>query len=171
MAPRPSIERSQWSGEYLLLLKNLILKDFKVRYRNMSLGIFWSILYPLVMMGVLAFVFTRIFLNPSTSNYAIFVLIGLVPYNFFTSGWINGTVSLVENTGLIKRLPIPREIIPIATVLSNSIHLIIQIVLLLFMAVVFGEQVNRFWVFLPVVWLFELIFACGLALLFSVINV
>ena len=161
----------KWHGDYVLLLEHMILRDFKVRYRNMSLGVFWSLLNPLIMMGVLWFIFTRIFSNNTIPNFGAFVLCGLVPYNFFSLAWVTGATSLVENATLIKRVPFAREIVPISGVLSVGIHLLIQIGLLLTAVLLAGKGVNGYWLWLPVIWGFEIVFVCGLALMFSSLNV
>src|ERR1044071_9479739 len=158
-----------WRGDYLYLLQNLVIKDFKIRYRNMSLGVLWSLLNPLVMMSVYWFVFTKIWTD-SPPNYPLFLMCGIVPFSFFTVAWATGTTSIVDNAGLIKRVPVPREGVPITTVISCCIHLLVQVALLLTIAA-FTKGINRYLVWLPLVWALEILFVCGLALLTTAVNV
>lgn len=159
-----------WNGDYKFLLRNLILKDFRIRYRNMSLGVFWSLLNPLVMVGVFTIVFTHFFAAPAP-NYPLFLLCGLIPFNFFSNAWSAGTQSIVDNAPFIKRMPAPREVFPIATVLAGCIQSLLQVTILIAFAIAAGKYPNIHWVWLPIIWMLLVAVASGFALVFSAVNV
>lgn len=151
------------------VLRGLISKDFKVRYRNMSLGIFWSLVNPIVMMSVLTFVFTVILPNRQP-YFPLFVLMGLLPFNFFTLAWATGTNSIIENASLVKKVRFERSLLPISVVLANALHYLIQLALLLVGSAIF-LGVNVHWLWLPVLVALQVIFVCGMALLSSALDV
>ena len=162
--------RLPWRGDRLLLLETLVLKDFRIRYRNMSLGILWSLLNPLVMMGVLTFVFSVV-LPGSMRNFPVAVLCGLLPYNFFVTAILTGANSVVDNAPLVKFIPAPRWAMPVASVLSSSVHLLLQLALLLLLAVATGERVTAHWLWIPALLALQLALVCGLALALAAANV
>jgi len=137
----------------------------------MSWGLGWSIANPLVMMGVLTFVFTKVLGDPSNQHFPAFLLCGLVPFNFFSLSWLTGTMSVVDNANLIKKVRFPREIVPISTVLAQCVHFAIQLCLLLLLVLGSGYRPGKAWLWLPAVIAFEVVFSCGMALLFAAVNV
>jgi ABC-type polysaccharide/polyol phosphate export permease len=111
-----------------------------------------------------------VFKNPQP-NFRVFVFCGLLPFNFFSIAWSSGTGSVLDNMGLVKRVPVPREVIPISSVLSCCLHLLIQIALLLTLVLAFGLGANVNWVWLPLVLGLEVIFVLGLSLVTAGLNV
>ncbi len=159
-----------WNGDYRFLLQQLILKDFRIRYRNMSLGILWSLVNPLVMMVVYTYVFTKIFAS-TPPHFSVHLLCGLISYNFFSMAWLTSTTSLLDNMGLVKRIPLRREIIPVAAVLSNLTHLADPIRAAHRLRLASGLSLNAHWLWLPLVWGLELLFIVGLGLASSAMYV
>lgn len=165
------MSQQKWKGDYLYLLQNLVLKDFRVRYRNMSLGILWSLINPLVMMGVLTFVFGYIYGDQSPPFFPLFILCGQIPYLFFTAAWLSGTTSIIANAQLVKRVPVPREVMPISAVFSNCVHLAIQVALMVALTFYYHLAPSWFWLWMLPLWALYIVFVCGVSLLSSAISV
>ena len=158
-----------WAYRYAL--KNLLLKDFRIRYRNMSLGVLWSVFNPLIMLGILLALFTFIYPQRGIAHFPIFILIGLVSYNMVNLSIPAATSCVVENASIIKKVPFPRFILPISVVLSQSFHTLIQLGLLVVFTFAYGIPVTVFWLWMPVILLVELLFVMGLGLLAAALNV
>lgn len=156
---------------YRYALRSLVLKDFRVRYRNMSLGIFWSILNPLIMLGVLVIVFSYIHPQRQTHYFPVFLLLGLVPFNFMSLVIPTATACILDHAHIIKKVAFPRVIIPLAVVLSQLIHLVMQLGILFLFVALFRVPLHATWAWLPLIYLVELVFLLGAAYLLSALNV
>ena len=95
---------------------------------------------------------------------------GLLPYNFFALAWSTGTESVVGNGPLIKNVPFQRELVPLSVVLGNTLHYLLQLLLLL-IAVAFVRGVNVQWLWLPAVLVLQLVFVSGLTLVTAALDV
>ncbi len=157
--------RELW--EYRELIYNLVLRDLKVRYKNSVLGVVWSWLNPLLMMLVFTFIFRR----PDMRDFHIYVLSGLLPWNFFSGAVMGGIPSIVGNGHLIKKVYFPREVLPISLVLSNLVNFLIGMPVLFLLALISGVRLNAYVLLLPVPILIQTLFAIGLVLFLSTLEV
>lgn len=170
---RPSVAHYHASGflKYRYALWNLVLKDFRVRYRNMSLGFMWSVLNPLVMLGVLVFVFTYIVGKGGPPGFTLRILVGIILFNFFSMCISPATTCIAENGAIVKKVIFPRQIIPISVVLAQVIHLVIQLALLLVFIILFKVPITRFYLWLVPVFAVEMILIMGASLICATLNV
>lgn len=160
------------------LMTNLTLRELRSKYKRSLLGWAWSLLNPLATMLIFTLVF-RFFLridpprgSPSgIKNFALFLLCGLLPWNYLTAGVGGAIGNLLANANLVKKTYFPREVLVGSLVASCLVSFLIEMALLLVVLLIFGNMVLPY---LPVAILlavFLTLFVTGLGLIFSVLNV
>src|SRR5229473_7645826 len=112
--------------QYRELLRNLVLKDLRLKYRNSVLGFFWSLLTPLAMMGVYSIAFKYI-LRIQIENFTLFLFTGILPWTFFSATAVGATFTLVSNASLVKQIRFPLEILVLATVFFNLVQFLLAL--------------------------------------------
>lgn len=156
---------------YRAALRYLVLRELKVMYSNSALGVVWSLFAPLLMMLVFTTVFTLFMPNPNLPHYPVYILAGLLPWNFFNLAVLSAASAVVANGQLINRVYFPREILPLSNVLSNAVNFVISLALLFVFVMLFQIPVGLSMVWLPVLIAVQLGLCIGLGLLLSAINV
>ena len=155
------------------LLKLLVNKELKVRYRGSILGLMWSYVKPAIQFAVFFFAMGMFLgLNRGLPNYAIYLFSGIIVINFFTEAIMNSTKAILENSGLIKKIYLPRELFPVASVWVGAIHFFPQLVVLLIVLLLVGwlpTGIDLLFVLAAFVILF--IFSLGIGMIFGSINV
>jgi ABC-2 type transport system permease protein len=171
-----SLSRSTIASElrelvrYRDLLKLLVSKTIKSRYKRSALGVAWTLLNPLVNMVVMSVVFATVF-RASIPRYPVYLLVGLITWNFFSQTTAYAMGQLVWGGGLLKRVYVPPTIFAVACVGNGLVNLVVSLVPLLFIMLVMGQPLHATWWFFPVAVLILSLFCLGVALLVSTLAV
>lgn len=155
------------------LLRLLVRKELRVRYRGSVLGLLWSYVKPAVQFVVFYFaigVFLR--LNASVEDFAVYLFAGVVVINFFSEAFGNATRSVVGNAPLVKKIYLPREMFPVASAWVAGVHFLPQLVVLLIGTLVAGWRPGPMQLAAGVMgFAVVAMLAIGLGLLFGAVNV
>ena len=158
--------------KYKFLLFQLISRDFKVKYKRSVLGIVWSLLYPILTMVVLALVFSNIFkFSTPGVNYLVYLLTGLVMFNYFNEASNLSMSSVVANFSLINKIYIPKYIFPLSKCLFVGINFLLTLIPLYAIIIFTGTPLNIYHVFLPYAFICLFIFTLGMGLILATVSV
>lgn len=154
---------------YRELLRQLVIREIKLRYKRSVLGFAWTILNPLLAMTIFTMVFSKIF--GDRPYYSLYVFTALLGWNLFSLGTSRGLDSVVLNGPIIRKVFVPKAIFPVAAVVSQVVNFVFTLVplFLLMMAIRAGFSLSLFW--LPIALLSLTCFALGIALLLGTFNV
>jgi lipopolysaccharide transport system permease protein len=156
---------------YRSLLKALVLKDLKLKYRGSIFGFLWSLVNPLLMIVVYTLAFTFI-LGIRTEMFVFYLMLGQLAWTFFASATMMSTTSIIDNTGLLRTVSFPRAIMPIATVLFNFAQYLLTIAVFLpIMFAWYRIPLVEPMILFPVVLLLHVAFTIGFALILATATV
>ncbi|HSI74016.1 MAG TPA: ABC transporter permease [Fimbriimonas sp.] len=162
------------------LLFTMVQRDLKIRYKNSALGFFWSLLNPLLTVLVMTFVFQN-FMGVKVPNYSAYLLSAYLPFIFFQNCLMDSAQTILVAMPLIKKIYFPRELLPLAAVISNFINFMLSMVVFFgYMLAVYlffpGDGGHRVWpfqwgtLFLPVLFLVSFCLATGFSFIVSAFN-
>ena len=165
--------------KYRYLLKELVVKNIKLQYRNSVLGMFWTFLQPLLTMVVLAIVFSNLFGRDSSQvvNYPVYLLSGRLLYEFFTQSTKRAMRSIRSNASIIKKVYVPKYIYPLSMVISTFVTFLISlsvlVVVIIFFNIIGKNPVpityNIIYAVIPVIIMF--VFSLGVGMFLGTLNV
>lgn len=152
--------------KYRFLIRQLVSRDFKTKYKRSILGVFWSFLNPLLMMVVQYFVFSTIF-KSDIPNYPSYLLIGIVSFNFFSEACGMALTSILGNANLITKVYVPKYVYPLTRVMSSVVNLGISLIPLVLVCLFTGVQFHRSVILALFFFICLIVFSYGLSLLLS----
>ena len=164
---------------YQFLMSQLISRDFKVKYKRSVLGVVWSLLYPILMMAVMAAVFSQMFrFKVDGVNYLVYLMTGIIMFQYFSEASNNAMTSVVGNFGLLNKVYIPKYIFPLAKCIFVGINFLLTLIpwFLIIILTQFGlgeypASINIYYIILPYIFLCLFLFTVGIGLFLSCVSV
>ena len=152
------------------LLRLLTRKEITLQYKRTSLGILWSLLNPLLLALVFYIAFAVI-LKIHKQDFPLFLLAALFPWTWFSNSISASTVSLAANKSLIKKYPFPKHFLLTAGVISQGVHFLFSLPIIIFLVYSYGKTVHAIWLLgIPLLLLIQFLMTMGVSLAVSVIN-
>ncbi|MEE0946067.1 MAG: ABC transporter permease [Acutalibacteraceae bacterium] len=159
-------------NKYNFLLRQLVSRDFKVKYKRSVLGVFWSLLYPVLTMAVMALVFTNVFkfTTPGVS-YLAYLMSGLVIFNYFSEATNLSMSSVVANFSLINKVYMPKYIFPVSKCIFVGINFLLSQIPLYVILIATGTGVNWYHFVLPFGYFCLFMFTLGFSMILATVAV
>lgn len=158
--------------KYGFLIQQLVIRDFKVKYKRSFLGVLWSLLYPILMMAVMAIVFSNVFkFSTPGVSYLTYLITGLTLFNYFSEASNLAMSSVVGNFSLINKVYIPKYIFPLSKCLFVGINFLLTLIPLYLVIFFTGTGINWYHLLLPYCFLCLFLFTIGMGFILSTISV
>jgi lipopolysaccharide transport system permease protein len=155
---------------YRELIRNLVARDLKVRYRNSVLGFVWCLFNPLLMMVVYTVVFT-VMMRSNIQKFPVFILVGILAWNLNNTSLTGAATSIIDNSGLVMKVYFPRELLPLSVVFSNTANFVLALIALFAVILIYQVHLGPSIILLPVILAVQVAFSCGLSLFLAAITV
>lgn len=152
------------------LLRELVVRDIKVRYRHSVLGLLWTVLNPLLMMVVITIVFSSLF-KQNIPNFPIYYLSGSLIFSFNSESTTTALHSIISNASLIKKVYIPKYLFPFSNVLSGLVNLGFSLIAMFIVMLVTRAPFHVTLLLLPIPIFYAFLFASGMGILLSAVTV
>jgi len=152
------------------VLQQLIAQQLILRYRRTLLGYLWTLINPLLMITAMALVFSSLF-KADLKTFVIFLLTGMIPWNFFSSVVTQCSTAFISNEGLIKKIYLPKVIFPLSVAFVFLIDSLLALAALLILIPLVGGSLSWSLLFLPVSFVLLFLFSMGLGLIMAIVTV
>jgi len=163
-------EKVQAFQKFIPLLRELVVRDIKVRYRHSVLGLVWTVLNPLLMMVVITVVFSTLF-RQNIPNFPIYYLSGSLLFSFNSESTTTALNSIISNASLIKKVYIPKYLFPFSNILSGLVNLGFSLIAMVIVMIVTGAPFHVTLLLIPIPIFYTFLFAAGLGIMLSALTV
>jgi len=155
---------------YREMLKNLVAKELRARYKGSVFGFLWTFFNPLLVLVVYSIVFSFV-MRVQMERYPLFLFVGLLPWNYLATSAQMGVASIVAGGGLIKKTYFPREVLPLSVVLANLVNYVLSLLILIAALLIVKIPLTLALLAFPVILLVQTFLVAGLTFLLAAANV